>query len=179
MISPNRRQLYGFALALVLGQRVVQAQAALTFEQLTGILKANDRVVVTADTGQNTKGRVVAAAAQESAASFDALAGRIQVGQRIWVTDTAGRESSGRVERLSSDGLVLKANRVETFTASEIRRVRAREHDSLKNGTLIGLGMGGGMGTVWCIAANADDSGDIDAGVECAEGFIRSRDSAY
>jgi hypothetical protein len=36
---------------------------------------------------------------------------------------------------------------------------------------LIGLGIGGGMGTAWCIGAIADDSGDIDAPVECAEGF--------
>jgi hypothetical protein len=27
------------------------------------------------------------------------------------------------------------------------------------------------MGTAWCVGAIADDSGDIDARVECAEGF--------
>ena len=113
-----------------------------------------------------------AAAAQEPAASFDALAARIQVGQRIWVTDTTGREVRGRLERLSSDGLVVKARGLETFAAPDVRRVRARARDSLKNGTLIGLGIGGGMGTAWCIGAIADDSGDIDARVECAEGFI-------
>jgi hypothetical protein len=109
---------------------------------------------------------------QEPAASFDALAGRIQIGQRIWVTDTAGREVRGRLERLSNDGLVLKASGLETFAAPDIRRVRARARDSLKNGTLIGLAIGGAMGTTWCIGAIADDSGDIDARVECAEGFI-------
>jgi hypothetical protein len=111
------------------------------------------------------------ASAQESAGSFDALAGSIQVGQRIWVTDTTGREVRGRLERLSSDGLVLKARRLETFAAADVRRVRARARDPLKNGMLIGLGIGGGMGTAWCIGAIADDSGDIDARVECAEGF--------
>ena len=40
-----------------------------------------------------------------------------------------------------------------------------------RTGTLIGLGIGGGMGTAWCIGAIADDSGELDAGVECAEGF--------
>jgi hypothetical protein len=113
-----------------------------------------------------------AASAQDTAASFDALAGRIQVGQQIWVTDTTGREVRGRLARISSDGLVLKTDRLETFVASDVRRVRARGRDSLKNGTLIGLGIGGGMGTAWCIGAIADDSGDIDARVECAEGFI-------
>jgi hypothetical protein len=56
-----------------------------------------------------------AVSAQEAAASFDALAGRIHVGERIWVTDATGREVRGRLERLSSDGLVLKANGLETF----------------------------------------------------------------
>jgi hypothetical protein len=46
-----------------------------------------------------------------------------------------------------------------------------RDRDSIKNGMLIGLGVGAGMGTAWCIGAIADDSGDIDARVECAEGF--------
>ena len=111
------------------------------------------------------------ASAQEPAGSFDALAGSVQVGQRIWVTDTSGREVRGRLERLSSDGLVLKASGLETFAAPDVRRVRARARDSLKNGTLIGLAIAGGMGTAWCIGAIADDSGDIDARVECAEGF--------
>lgn len=111
------------------------------------------------------------ASAQETAASFEALAGRLQVGQRIWVTDATGREVGGRLERISADGLVLEANGSVKFAAPDVRRVRARDRDSLKNGTLIGLVIGAGMGTAWCLGAIADDSGDIDAGVECAEGF--------
>jgi hypothetical protein len=110
-----------------------------------------------------------AASAQESAASFDALGERIQVGQLIWVTDTKGREVRGRLERLSRDGLVLRTDGLQMFAAPEIRR--ARDRDSLKNGTLVGLLIGGGMGTAWCIGAIADNSSDINAGVECAEGF--------
>ena len=112
-----------------------------------------------------------AVSAQEAVASFDALAGQIHVGERIWVTDATGREVGGTLERFSSDGLVLKAKDLETFAAADVRRVRARDRDSLKNGTLIGLGVGGVMGTAWCIGAVADDSGEIDARVECAEGF--------
>jgi hypothetical protein len=112
-----------------------------------------------------------AASAQEAAPSFDTLAARLHVGQRIWVTDASGREVRGRLERLSSDGLVLKTDRLHTFVAPDVRRVRARDRDSLKNGTLIGLGVGGGLGVAWCLGAIADDSGDIDARVECAEGL--------
>jgi hypothetical protein len=112
-----------------------------------------------------------AASAQEPVASFDALAGRLQIGQVIWVTDPTGREARGRLERLSGDELVLKADGSKTFAAADVRRVRARDRDSLKNGTLLGLGIGAGMGTAWCIGAVADDSGELDARVECAEGF--------
>lgn len=114
---------------------------------------------------------VATASAQAPVTSFDALTGRIQVGQRIHVTDATGREIAGRLERLSSDSLVLKARDLQTFAAADVRQVRARDRDSLKNGTLIGLGIGGGLGAAWCIGAIADDSGDIDAPVECAEGF--------
>jgi hypothetical protein len=112
-----------------------------------------------------------AASAQAPAASFDTLAEHIRVGQSIWVTDTQGREVRGRLERLSSDGLVLETNGLETFGAPDVRLVRARDRDSLKNGTLVGVAIGGGLGTAWCIGALADDSGDVDARVECAEGF--------
>lgn len=111
------------------------------------------------------------ASAQEAVSSLVELADRTEVGQRIWVTDTTGREVGGRLERISSDGIVLKARGLETFAASDIHRVRARDRDSLKSGTLIGLGIGLGMGTAWCIGAVADDSGEIDARVECGEGF--------
>jgi hypothetical protein len=111
--------------------------------------------------------------AQQPAGSFDALAGSIQVGQRIWVTDVTGREVRGRLERISTDGLTLKASGLEIFAAADVQRVRARTRDSLKNGMLIGLGIGGAMGTAWCIGAIADDSGDIDARV--GPGRVKAR----
>lgn len=111
------------------------------------------------------------ASAQGVVSSFEELAGRLRIGQRIWVTDATGREVRGRLQGISSGQLVLKADGVKTFVASDVRRVRARDRDSLKNGTLIGLGAGAGMGTAWCVGAIADDSGDVDAGVECAEGY--------
>jgi hypothetical protein len=107
-----------------------------------------------------------AASAQPAAASFEALAGRLQIGQQVWVTDGTGREHRGRLEQLSSDGLVLRANGAETFAAADVRRVRTRNHDSVKNGALIGLGIGAAVGTAWCIGAAADDSGNVNGRVE-------------
>ena len=113
-----------------------------------------------------------ASAQTPASTSFDELLGRIRIGQVIWVTDRGEREIQGRLERLSGDGLILAADSLTTFTVSDILRVRAHERDSFKNGTLIGLGIGGGMAAAWCAGAVADDSGDINASVECAEGFI-------
>lgn len=114
---------------------------------------------------------VGAARAQEPAASFEALAGRLHPGQQVWVTDGSGRERRGTLERISRDGLVLAADAAKTLTATDVRRVRIREKDSLKNGALIGLGVGAGLGTAWCVGAVADDSPDMNARVECGEGF--------
>lgn len=111
------------------------------------------------------------ASAQAPETSFDALAGRVQAGQRLWVTDAMGREVHGRLERLGPDGLVLKVSVLETFAATDVLRVRARDRDPLKNGMLVGLAIGGGMGTVWCIGAILDESGNLEPGVECAAGF--------
>jgi hypothetical protein len=111
------------------------------------------------------------AAQETAAASFETLVERIRIGQVIWVTDETGREVRGTLERLTNNGLVLKADGLEAFAVLDIRRVRARKIDSLKNGTLIGLGIGATMAAAWCVGALADDSGDINAGVECAEGF--------
>ena len=110
--------------------------------------------------------------AQPAASSFEALTGRLRIGQLVWVTDPTERETRGRLEQLSSDGLVLRANEVRTFAAADVRRLRARDHDSAKNGAVVGLGIGAAVGTAWCIGAVADDSGNVNARVECAEGFI-------
>ena len=112
-----------------------------------------------------------AAASAQEASSFDALAGRLRVGQEIWVTDLAGREVRGRLVRLSSDTLVLETGGQGRFGPPDVRRIRARDRDSLRNGALAGLATGGAMAAAWCIGANADDSSDVDARVECAEGI--------
>lgn len=113
-----------------------------------------------------------AAPAQEAAASFDQLSSRVTIGEKLWVTDSDGRETRGRLERLTTASLTLKANGTKLFDAASVNVIRHRQHDSVKNGALIGLGVGAGMATAWCIGALADDSGDLDPAVECSEGFI-------
>lgn len=59
MMSPNRRWLGGFVLAVVLLPSLARAQSmARSFEELQGILKAEEIVVVIDKTGQKTWGKV-------------------------------------------------------------------------------------------------------------------------
>lgn len=109
---------------------------------------------------------------QEAVTTFDQLVNRVTIGEKLWVTDTEGRETRGRLEQLTTARLTLKANGTKLFEAASVSVIRHRQRDSVKNGALIGLGVGGGMATAWCIGALADDSGDLDPAVECSEGFI-------
>ncbi len=111
----------------------------------------------------------VVTAPQEPVKSFDQLNTRLVPGDTIWVTDGEGREVKGKVQSLSSNALSLDANGPRTFAARDVSVIRERPRDSLKNGTLIGLGIGGGLATAWCIGAIATDE---HPGVECPEGFI-------
>ena len=111
------------------------------------------------------------AAAQEPVRSFDQLDVRLKPGDTVWVTDAQGREVKGKIQTLAPDAMVLKGDGPRTFAASDVSLIRERDDDALRNGTLIGLGVGGGLATAWCIGAAAE-SEDVDVGVECTEGFI-------
>ena len=107
--------------------------------------------------------------AQESVASFDQLGTQLKPGDTIWVTDAQGREVKGKIQSLSPDALTLDANGPRTFAPRDVSIIRDRQRDSLKNGTLIGLGIGGGLAAAWCIGAVAAEE---NPGVECAEGLV-------
>lgn len=111
-------------------------------------------------------------AAQEPITSFEQLSSRVAVGEKVWVTDTDGQVTHGRLDRLTSSDLTLNANGGRRFEAERISLIRHRQRDSVRNGALVGLGVGGGMATAWCIGALLDDSGDVDPKVECPEGVI-------
>lgn len=111
-------------------------------------------------------------AAQEPVASFDQLTTRLKVGDRIWVIDAGGRKTYGRIQSLSTDALIVDADGPKKFTVSNLKLIQAHKRDSLKNGTLIGLAVGGSLAAVWCTAAAVSNDPNVDAGVECAEGLI-------
>jgi len=86
------------------------------------------------------------AAGQELAGTLDQLRVLVKVGDTLTVTDTAGRPTRGMVTGLSSSALELAVSgQKQTFTDNDITSIRHRRRDSLRNGTLIGLGVGVGV----------------------------------
>jgi len=63
---------------------------------------------------------------------------------RVMVLDEAGAEWSGEPLRLDADGLalILASGQERHFPVAQIRRLETTRRDSLKNGTLIGAGVG-------------------------------------
>jgi len=112
------------------------------------------------------------AAAQEPVKSFDQLNTRLKPDDTVWVTDARGREIEGRIESLGPDAIKLDAGGARIFAAADVGLIRDGRRDSLKNGTLIGLGIGGGLAAAWCISAASTDDPAISPGVECLEGAV-------
>jgi hypothetical protein len=101
-----------------------------------------------------------AAAAQEPVTSFDQLNTRLKPGDTIWITDTQGREVKGKIQALAPDALTLTGGGPRTFAASDVSIIRESDDDSLKNGALIGLGVGAGIGVAACVSFAAIEDGD-------------------
>jgi hypothetical protein len=115
-------------------------------------------------------------AAQEPVRDFSQLNTQLRPGDTVWVTDAQGREVKGRILSLSHDALALEGGSARSFGAPDVATISLRRHDSLGNGALIGLGVGGGLTLVaclvsvessdagWCVAAAAVYGG-IGAGI--------------
>lgn len=97
--------------------------------------------------------------AQEPVKSFDQLNTRLKVGDTVWVTDAQGREVGGKIDALGPNALTLKAEAPRNFTAADVRMIRERQPDSLKNGALIGLGVGLALGAAGCAAWVSEGEG--------------------
>src|SRR5262245_6521918 len=78
--------------------------------------------------------------------SFQQLQLLVRPGDNIYVTDSMGQTTKGRIADLSpsSLGLVVKGVRRDLLQA-DVREIRQWRSDSLKNGALIGAGVGGGL----------------------------------
>jgi len=101
------------------------------------------------------------AEAQELAGTFDQLRVLVKPGDTLTVIDGSGQRVEGKVLSLSSSALDLTVSgKPRQFFSTDIDTIEKRGADSLKNGALIGLAIGGGIGAAGMIAlaATAEDN---------------------
>jgi hypothetical protein len=101
------------------------------------------------------------AEAQELAGTFDQLRVLVKPGDTLTVVDDAGQRVEGNVSSLSASALSLTVSgTTRQFRSTDVNTIEKRGPDSLKNGALIGLAIGGGIGAAGMIAlaATAEDN---------------------
>ena len=87
------------------------------------------------------------AEAQELAGTFDQLRVLVKPGDTLTVVDDAGQRVRGKVVSLSNSVLNLTVSGTpRQFLSTDVNTIEKRGADSLKNGALIGLAVGGGIG---------------------------------
>ena len=92
------------------------------------------------------------AAAQTPA---DDIRAQVKDGLRVSVTDDQGRDFKGRIIRLTSDVLTIAKGRERTdIPYTDI--VKIDHVDTLKNGALIGLGVGSVMGVLMVLPSDCE-----------------------
>jgi len=102
------------------------------------------------------------AAAQE-ARSFEQLQILVKPGDRIFITDSMGNITDGKVAGLSASSLRLTSKgAIKDWSESDVSRIRQWRRDSLKNGALIGTGVGLGLG-IFGAAVFCGEWGDCGA----------------
>jgi hypothetical protein len=103
----------------------------------------------------------IVAAAQEPVKSFDQLNTRLKIGDTVYVTDAQGREVKSKIQTLAPDAITLKGDGPMTFSARDVSLIRKREFEPLRNGALIGLGVGGGFGVAVCVSIMVYDDATL------------------
>ena len=101
------------------------------------------------------------AAAQGIAGSFEQLQLLVRPGDKVTVTDASGHEATGRIMELSPSMLVLSAGGTRLqLTEPDVRDIQQRRSDSLANGAIWGLAVGGTLAAC-LVAAFWEDSDDV------------------
>jgi hypothetical protein len=106
------------------------------------------------------------AVAQGTAQTLRELRLLVRAGDTVTLTDTSGRDVRGRIETLSPSAIVLRTpSGPQQWAEDEVRAIRQRWSDPLRNGALIGLGVGAGLGLAGglALADYYDDAGVVIA----------------
>ena len=112
--------------------------------------------------------------AQVLASSFDQLQVLVKPGDTVRVTDGTGVEARGTIGALSPSSLemVIGGNR-RIFSENDVRTIRQRRGDSLRNGAWWGFGIMAGLTLLGAAAQDVDndDAGAVVLGVLASGGF--------
>jgi hypothetical protein len=101
--------------------------------------------------------------AQGIANSFTELRLLVRPGDKISVIGTDGVEVTGRLTQLTAAAVTLTLEgRRRDFEEADVTTIRQRRPDSLQNGALIGMAVGGGLMLVGVAASGVHD--DEEAG---------------
>jgi hypothetical protein len=88
--------------------------------------------------------------AQEVATSFEQLRALLKPSDTIQVTHMRGRKTTGKLELLTASTLEIQLRNKGfpplRFSEADVKEIRLERHDSLLNGTLIGLAAGAAPG---------------------------------
>src|SRR5687768_2980826 len=99
-------------------------------------------------------------AGPEVASSFEELQRTLQPGETVYVTDARGAEARGRLMLLSGAELHLNADGDRyTFPAHTVASVAREMRDPVRNGVLIGMSAGAGLGIVATATLRDDQCG--------------------
>src|SRR5688572_28043798 len=102
------------------------------------------------------------AEAQELAGTFDQLRVLVKPGDTLTVVDDSGQRVEGKVSSLSASALSLMVSGTpRQFLSTEVNTIEKRGPDSVKNGALIGLAIGAGIGTAGMVALVATAEDDV------------------
>ena len=92
-------------------------------------------------------------AAAQQASSFEQLQLLVKPGDTVVVIDMEGRSTKGKIESLSRESLRLKSSgSIREFGQRDAVEIKQRRSDSLANGALIGVAVGGSIGALGAIA---------------------------
>jgi len=111
--------------------------------------------------------------AQVLASSFNQLQVLVKPGDTVSVTDATGVEARGTIGALSPSSLemVIAGNR-RIFSENDVRTIRQRRGDSLKNGAWWGFGIMAGLVLLGAVTEPSDyDAGGAVLGVLASGGF--------
>jgi hypothetical protein len=92
-----------------------------------------------------------AVSAQTSQTAALDLRGTLTPGKTVWITDAAGREEKTQVLTVSGDSITTSTGSdIRHVQTADVKRITARQSDSVLNGALIGAGVGLASGLFLC-----------------------------